>query len=48
VVNENQQTTDPKVYAGGDAVNRTADAISAIADGFRACKAIDAALAGKK
>jgi len=48
VVNENQQTTDPKVYAGGDAVNRTADAISAIADGFKACKAIDAALAEKK
>ncbi len=48
VVDENQQTTDPKVYAGGDAVNHTADAISAIADGFRACKAIDAALAGKK
>ncbi len=48
VVNENQQTTDPKVYAGGDAVNRTADAISAIADGFKACKAIDAALAEKR
>jgi glutamate synthase (NADPH/NADH) small chain len=47
VVNENQQTTDPKVYAGGDAVNRTADAISAIADGFKACKAIDKALAAK-
>ena len=41
VVNDKQQTTDPKVFAGGDAVNRTADAISAIADGFRACKAID-------
>ena len=41
VVNEKQQTGDPKVFAGGDAVNRTADAISAIADGFRACKAID-------
>jgi glutamate synthase (NADPH/NADH) small chain len=41
VVNEDQQTSDPKVFAGGDAVNRTADAISAIADGFRACKAID-------
>ncbi|NOY97377.1 MAG: hypothetical protein GXO81_13610, partial [Chlorobi bacterium] len=39
--NEKQQTGDPKVFAGGDAVNRTADAISAIADGFRACKAID-------
>ncbi len=48
VVDENQQTTDPKVYAGGDAVNRTADAISAIADGFKACKAIDAALAEKR
>ena len=47
VVNENQQTTDPKVFAGGDAVNRTADAISAIADGFRACKAIDEMLVKK-
>ena len=41
VVNEAQQTTDPKVFAGGDAVNRTADAISAIADGFRAVKGIE-------
>jgi len=32
------------VYAGGDAANKTADAISAIADGFRACKSIDAML----
>jgi len=48
VVNEKQQTTDPKVFAGGDAVNRTADAISAIADGFRACKAIDEMLVGGK
>ncbi len=47
VVNEKQQTTDPKVFAGGDAVNRTADAISAIADGFRACKAIDEMLSAK-
>jgi glutamate synthase (NADPH/NADH) small chain len=47
VVNEKQQTTDPKVFAGGDAVNRTADAISAIADGFRACNAIDELLMGK-
>ena len=46
IVNEKQQTTDPKVFAGGDAVNRTADAISAIADGFRACKAIDEILMG--
>ncbi|OYT12651.1 MAG: oxidoreductase [Bacteroidetes bacterium 4572_114] len=47
IVNEKQQTTDPKVFAGGDAVNRTADAISAIADGFRACKAIDEILVKK-
>jgi NADPH-dependent glutamate synthase beta subunit-like oxidoreductase len=46
IVNDKQQTTDPKVFAGGDAVNRTADAISAIADGFRACKAIDEMLMG--
>ena len=48
VVNEMQQTTDSKVFAGGDAVNRAADAISAIADGFRAVKGIDAFLFGKK
>ena len=47
IVNEKQQTGDPKVFAGGDAVNRTADAISAIADGFRACKAIDEMLSAK-
>ena len=47
VVNEKQQTTDPKIFAGGDAANRTADAISAIADGFRACKAIDEMLMEK-
>jgi len=41
VVNDQQQTADPKIFAGGDAVNRTADAISAIADGYRAVKAIE-------
>lgn len=46
IVNKDQQTSDPKVFAGGDSVNRTADAISAIADGFRACKAIDKYLLG--
>ena len=30
-----------KVFAGGDAVNRTADAISAIADGHRAANGIE-------
>ena len=48
VVNEKQQTTDPKVFAGGDAVNRTADAISAIADGYRAVKGIEEMLLKKK
>jgi glutamate synthase (NADPH/NADH) small chain len=48
VVNKDQQTSDPKVFAGGDSVNHTADAISAIADGFRACKAIDRYLMGNK
>ena len=48
VVDANQQTTLEKVFAGGDAANRTADAISAIADGFRACKAIDKMLTGKR
>ncbi len=41
VVNEQMQTANPKIFAGGDAVNRTADAISAIADGYRAVKAIE-------
>lgn len=35
------QTSDPKVFAGGDIVNPTADAISAIADGYRAASGID-------
>lgn len=48
VTDANQRTTDAKVFAGGDAVNKTADAISAIADGFKAVKAIDAMLVGKK
>lgn len=41
VVNDGGQTNLSKIFAGGDSVNRTADAISAIADGFRAVKAID-------
>lgn len=35
------QTGEPKVFAGGDTVNRTADAISAVADGHRAAIGID-------
>jgi len=41
VVNDGGQTNLSKIFAGGDSVNKTADAISAIADGFRAVKAID-------
>ena len=41
VVNEVNQTNLDKVFAGGDAVNRTADAISAIADGHRAANGIE-------
>jgi len=41
VVDESMMTGMKGVFAGGDAVNRTADAISAIADGFKACKAIE-------
>jgi len=35
------KTSDPKVFIGGDIFNRTADAISAIADGHRSARAID-------
>jgi len=35
------QTDLPNVFVGGDMVNKTADAISAIADGHRAAKGID-------
>lgn len=40
------RTTDGKVFIGGDMFNRTADAITAIADGHRSARAIDAMLAG--
>ena len=40
VVNELKQTSIPDVFAGGDSVNRTADAISAIADGVKAVEGI--------
>lgn len=44
-VDKFNRTTIPKIFAGGDAVNRTADAISAIADGHRAAEGIDRMLA---
>jgi NADPH-dependent glutamate synthase beta subunit-like oxidoreductase len=40
-VDELRQTAIPKMFAGGDSVNATADAISAIADGYMAVRGID-------
>lgn len=40
------QTSDTKVFIGGDMFNRTADAITAIADGHRSARAIDKVLSG--
>ncbi len=49
VIDENRQTSIPKLFAGGDAVvSGNNDAISAIADGFVATKAIDKMLMGNK
>jgi len=42
------KTDDPKIYVGGDMFNKTADAISAIADGHRSARAIDSYLAGEE
>ncbi|MFP3960327.1 MAG: FAD-dependent oxidoreductase [Spirochaetaceae bacterium] len=44
-VNEFKQTGDKRIFAGGDIVNRTRDAISAIANGHSAAKGIDIYLA---
>jgi len=41
VTNKEMQTSIDKIFAGGDSVNKTADAISAIADGFKAVKGIE-------
>ena len=41
------QTSVPGIFAGGDIVNTTADAISAIADGHRAAQGIDFYLSNK-
>lgn len=45
VTDENMQTADPKIFAGGDIRNRTRDAISAIADGHKAARGMDLFLA---
>jgi len=39
--NDRKQTGDPKIFAGGDIVNRKRDAISAIGDGHQAARGID-------
>jgi len=41
VTDKKHQTGDEKIFAGGDIVNYTRDAISAIADGHNAAKGID-------
>lgn len=46
IVDNHMQTSIPKVFAGGDSVNNTADVISAIADGHKAAKGIDKLLQG--
>ncbi len=48
VVNEAQQTTVDWIFAGGDIANNRADAISAIADGYRAVKGIEKYIFSKK
>ena len=48
VTSEFRQTAVPKIFAGGDTVNSTADAISAIADGHLAAKGIDKFLTDKE
>jgi glutamate synthase (NADPH/NADH) small chain len=47
VVNEYKQTSIKKIFAGGDNVNRTMDAISAIADGVKAVEGIEKFLLDK-
>ncbi len=48
VVNEAQQTGVEWLFAGGDIANNRADAISAIADGFRAVKGIEKFILNKE
>ncbi len=41
LTNKYCQTSEPKIFAGGDIRNSTADAVSAIADGHLTAKGID-------
>jgi glutamate synthase (NADPH/NADH) small chain len=47
-VDENGQTAIPRVFAGGDIVNRNLDAVTAIADGKRAAQGIDRLLSATR
>jgi len=47
IVDENQATALPWLFATGDIANKQADAISAIADGYRAVKSIEKLLLKK-
>ena len=46
-VDENGQTSIPRVFAGGDIVNSNLDAVTGIADGKKAAEGIDKLLSGK-
>ena len=48
LTDEYGQTSIKSIFAGGDIVNKTADAISAIADGHRAARGIDKYLQNRK
>jgi len=47
ITDKEMRTGDEKIFAGGDVVNSTADAISAIADGHKAALGIDKILRDK-
>lgn len=46
-VNENYQTSEPKIFAGGDVIGQESTVIKAMADGKNAAAAIDAFLRGE-
>ena len=47
-VNENMQTSDPKIFAGGDCVNGGAEAVDAAQTGKRAARGIHLELTGER
>ena len=48
MVNESMQTTDPKIFAGGDCVNGGGEAVEAAQMGKLAAQGIHEALSGEK